>query len=160
MTVTRFIRTVVPALALALLLSVAPGCGSDDSGGTGSEEDRIKEVFAQWQEDFTSGNGEATCARLTKSGRDEMLAYKDLSVGIDPDADCAEVVSSIVKATEKAGVEQQPAKVVSAKVDGNTAIAQVSDAGRRAVPVRLVKQDGEWKLPSAGFDSLTDKQGE
>lgn len=160
MTVTRsFMRTAVPALALALLLSVAPGCGSDDSGGAGSEEDRIKEVFAQWQEDFTTGNGDATCARLTASGRNELLAYRDVAGNIDPKATCAEVVSAIIKRTEEAGIEQQPAKVVSAKIKGNRAIAQVSDAGRPAIPVRLVKEDGEWKLPSAGFGPLVNDKG-
>jgi hypothetical protein len=153
--VTRsFMRTAVPALALALVLSAAPGCGSDDSGGSGTEEERIKEVFAQWQEDFTTGKGPETCARLTDSGRKELLAYRDVAGYIDRDATCAEVVSSIIEGTEDAGVEQKPAKVLSAKVSGNTAIAQVSDAGRPAVPVRLIKQNGEWKLPSAGFGPL------
>ena len=159
MIVTRsFVRTAVPALALALLLSAAPGCGSEDSGGSGSEEQRIKEVFAQWQEDFTTGKGPETCARLTESGRKELLAYRDVSGYIDRDATCAEVVSSIIKGTDEAGVEQQPAKVLSAKVNGNTAIAQVSDAGRPAVPVRLVKQGGEWKRPSAGFGPLVNDE--
>lgn len=164
MIVTRsHVRAAVLSLALTLTLTFATGCGSDESSGSGSggsadsgsEEQRIKDVFAQWQEDFTTGKGEETCARLTESGQKELLAYRDVAGNIPADADCAEVVSSIIKNTEEAGVVQQPAKVVSAKIDGNKAVAQVSDAGRPPVPVRLVKVDGEWMLPSAGFGPLT-----
>lgn len=156
MLVTRsFARTVAPALALVLSLSIAVGCGSDDSSGSASEEDRVKQIFDDWQDDFTTGKGEETCARLTKSGRDELLAYRDAAGSIDPDATCPEIVSAIIRATDKAGVKQQPAKAVSVRVDGDKAVAQVSDAGRPPVPVRLVKEDGKWKLPSAGFGPLT-----
>lgn len=153
-------RAMTAASVVALALSAASGCGSDDSAGSAGEEDRIKQMFNDWQDDFAAGNGEATCAKLTKSGRDELLRYRDVSGYIDRTASCEQTVRAIVAQTDEAGVKQQPARALSVRINGNKAVAQVSDAGRPAVPVRLVKQNGEWKLPSAGFGPVAgDKDG-
>jgi hypothetical protein len=76
---------------------------------------------------------------------------------IGRDATCEQVVEQIVQATEKAEIKQQPAKAISIRIDGDQAIAQVVDGGRPPRPVRIVKQDGRWMFPSAGFGSLVGK---
>lgn len=147
-------RTAMLASALAVTLALPAGCGSDDSDGSaGSEEDRIKQVFDDWQASFIAGDGDAVCARLTASGRQEIVAAKQSAPGAGPDASCEDVVRAIVAESDKAGLEQQPSRAVSVRIDGDTATAMVSDAGRKPQPVELVRQDGEWKLPSAGFGS-------
>ncbi|HYI99595.1 MAG TPA: hypothetical protein VEX36_07975 [Thermoleophilaceae bacterium] len=156
----RFVARLIVAVAgIAVALSFATGCGSDDSAGLGNEEDQIKQMFNDWQDDFAAGNGNATCAKLTRSGQQELAKYRDVSGYIDRDASCEEIVSAIVAQTQEAGVKQQPARALSVRVDGDTAVAQVSDAGRPAVPVKLVKQGDEWKLPSAGFGPVTGGKG-
>jgi hypothetical protein len=147
------LRTGAVALS-ALAFAAAPGCGSDDDGGSAaSEEDRIKQVFDDWQASFIAGDGDAVCSRLTASGQQEIVAAKQSAPGAGPNASCEEVVRAIVKESNEAGLEQQPSRAVSVRIDGDTATAMVSDAGREPQPVKLVKQDGEWKLPSAGFGS-------
>lgn len=153
MTTARFrVRTATVVSAAALALVLTPGCGSDDSDGSArSEEDQIKQVFDDWQASFIAGDGEAVCSRLTSSGQQEILAAKGSAPGAGADATCEEVVRALVQESNEAGLEQQPSRAVSVKIDGDKATAMVSDAGRAPQPVKLVKQDGEWKLPSAGF---------
>lgn len=141
--------------ALALTLALASGCGSDESDGSasGGEQDEIKQIFDSWQASFIAGDGEAVCSRLTASGQREIVAAKQSAPGAGSDASCEEVVRALVRQSKEAGLEQQPSRAVSVRVDGDTATAMVSDAGRKPQPVRFVKQDGEWKLPSAGFGS-------
>jgi hypothetical protein len=147
-------RTAMLASVLAVTLVLPTGCGSDDSDGSASsEEDRIKQVFDDWQASFIAGDGDAVCSRLTASGRQEIVAAKQSAPGAGPDASCEDVVRAIVAESKEAGLEQQPSRAVSVRIDGDTATAMVSDAGRKPQPVELVKQDGEWKLPSAGFGS-------
>jgi hypothetical protein len=153
MTPARARRTAFAAAALALLLLVAPGCGSDDSGGSASQEDQIKQIFDDWQASFIEGDGDAVCSRMTAAGRREIVAAKQSAPGAGLGASCEDVVRAIVRESNEAGLEQQPSRAVSVRIEGDEATAMVSDAGRKPQPVRFVKQGGEWKLPSAGFGS-------
>lgn len=148
------IRYLARVIALTLVSVLAAGCGSDDSSRSVSEPDRVKRVFDDWQHAFGTGDGVATCTRLTEAGRGELLRYRRVSGYIDRSATCEEVVEQIVQAAEKAGVEQQPAKAISARVEGNRAVVQVIDGGRPPRPVRMVKQRGRWMFPTAGLGSL------
>jgi hypothetical protein len=148
------VRTAMLGSALALTLALVPGCGSDDSSGSArSEEDEIKQVFDAWQASFIAGDGKAVCSRLTASGKREILAAKASLQGGGTAASCEEVVRAIVRRSDEAGLDQQPSRAVSVRIEGDTATAMVSDAGRKPQPVKFIKQDGEWKLPSAGFGS-------
>jgi hypothetical protein len=154
MPVCCFARAVVLMPILVLAVAGMAGCGSGDSAGSTSEEDRVKQVFDDWQHAFGTGDGQATCSRLTLSGRRELLEYRRISGYIDRDATCEEVVRQIVEATDRNGVVQQPAKAISARVDGDRAVAQVVDGGRPPRPVLMVKRGGRWMFPTAGFGSL------
>ena len=84
-----------------------------------------------------------------------MLRYARVAAGnIDDDASCEEVIHQTVEFSDKAGVKQQPSKAISARIRGNRAVIKVVDDGRPPVRGLVVKEDGEWKLPTAGFASL------
>jgi hypothetical protein len=159
---TASARTRLAALAasVALTLAMAPGCGSEDDSGGGSgdgsarsEEAQIKRIFDDWQARFIAGDGDAVCSRLTASAQQEIIAAKQSAPGAGPDASCPEVVRALVKESNDAGLEQNPSRAVSVRIDGDTATAMVSDGGRKPQPVKFVKVDGVWKLPTAGFGS-------
>jgi hypothetical protein len=140
-------------LGLAVVLSIA-SCGSD-SESAGSEEEQVMQTFNEWQISFAEGDGDATCSKLTESGRDEAVRYGRLTArNSGGDASCEEVVHQTVELTNKAGVKQQPSKAISARIRGDRAVIQVVDDGRPPVPGHVVKEDGEWKLPTAGFASF------
>lgn len=157
----RLLMTVTPSalarvgmcmLGLGLVLSIA-SCSSD-SESSGSEEEQVIQMYNEWQLSFAEGDGDATCSKLSESGRNEVLRYRRVASQIDRDASCEEVIHQTVEATDKAGVEQQPSKAISARIHGNRAVLQVIHNGRPPVPGHVVKEDGEWKLPTAGFASL------
>lgn len=150
----RLARTVGIA-AVVVALCTAAGCGSDDSSGSEGqgEEEQIKQEFDEWQADFIAGDGDAVCARMTKSAQDEIVQFQ-LTQSKARDMSCEDAVRAMIRTTREGGVQQQPSKAVSVKIDGDKAVAMVSDAGRPVQPVRLVKEDGKWKLPSAGLGSV------
>ncbi|HYI99589.1 MAG TPA: hypothetical protein VEX36_07945 [Thermoleophilaceae bacterium] len=142
------------AATVASLLLIASGCGSDDSqGSSADEENHIKQVFDRWQASFIAGDGDEVCSLLTTSAKQELLAAKGSAPGASAGASCEETVRAITRESNRAGLDQESSRAVSVQIKGDTAIAMVSDAGRKAQPVKFVKQDGEWKLPSVGLDS-------
>jgi hypothetical protein len=151
---SRFPRIGACVLVLALVLAIG-GCGSD-SESSGSEEEQVMEMFNAWQISFAEGDGDATCSKLTESARDEVMRYGKMYGYGDGDGDgsCEDVVHQSVEATDKAGIEQQPSKAISARIRGNKAVIRVVDDGRPPVRGNVVKEDGEWKLPTAGFSSF------
>jgi hypothetical protein len=153
-TATRaLVRTCTYMLGLTLVLLMA-SCGSD-SKSAGTEEEQVMQMFNEWQISFAEGDGDATCSKLTESGRNEVVRYGRIAAGTgNGDASCEEVVHQTVELTDKAGVKQQPSKAISARIRGNRAVLQVVDDGRPPVPGHVVKEDGEWKLPTAGFASF------
>lgn len=141
------------AVAMALALLVAPACGSDDSESAASQEDQIKQIFDDWQASFIAGDGDAVCSRMTAAGKREIIAAKASAPGAGPSPSCEAVVRAIIRESNEAGLKQQPSRAVSVRINGDKATAMVSDAGRKPQPVQFVKEDGEWKLPTAGFGS-------
>lgn len=149
------VRALTRPAALIALLALSPtaatGCGSDDASG--SEQDRVERVVDAWQSSIARGDGEATCSGLTAAGRKELLLVRGGVGGIPIDASCPQTVRWIRKGSRVAGLNPRPPKVVSVQVDGDRAVAQVSAGEFRPQPLRLVKQDDEWKISSPGFRS-------
>ncbi|HYI99588.1 MAG TPA: hypothetical protein VEX36_07940 [Thermoleophilaceae bacterium] len=128
---------------------VSTGCGSDEP----DETTAVRQAFTGWQSALNSGNGEAACSRLTEEGRDEFLLVRGGKGGIPINASCPELVRRILEGTRQTGVKLQPERVRSVQIDGDTAVAEVGVSNFRPRTVRLAKQDGEWKISSAGFGS-------
>jgi hypothetical protein len=140
-------------VGLALLLwlgAMATGCGS---GASESEQDRVRRIVNGWEASLTRGDGEAACSGLSGAGRAELLLLRGGAGGIPIDASCPETVRWMLRGSRGTGSEPKPPRVVSVRVNGNRAVAQVSSGGFRPAPVRLVRQDDEWKISSPGFGS-------
>lgn len=136
---------------LLLLMLMAAGCGSGDSSE--SDEDRVRRTVNAWEASLTRGDGQAACSGLSSEGRKEILLVRGGVGGIPIDASCPEVVRWMLRGSRNIGSEPKPPKVVSVRVDGDRAVAEVDAPAPRPTPVRLVRRGEEWKVSSAGFAS-------
>lgn len=150
----------IVATACALVVS---GCGgsSDETtetaagAGASNAKQQIATTFARWQKDFIAGRGDAACAKLTSSAkRDEVAQLHKIFPDVRSGASCPEALRAVAAATRRAALKQQPAVVVSVRVQGEEATAMVSDAGRPAQAFPFAHERGEWKLATAGFAGL------
>jgi hypothetical protein len=136
---------------VALVLVMVAGCGSDDSPA--KEKDHVRETVNRWEVSLTRGKGDAVCAQLTKAGRDELLLIRGGRGGIPIDASCPLTVRGMFEGTKNIDTKPKPPRVISVRLDGDRATAEVSTGGFRPTPIGLAKQDGEWMISSPGFRS-------
>jgi hypothetical protein len=148
-------------LATIALAAVAGACGSDDSSGpdqaksnssikppTGNDKQQIGQLIKNMQAYYIQGDAENYCASLTAGGR-KMVAEvgKPYKMG----SSCEEFISRTSKLTRQAKIKQKPTVLLAVRVRGDKAVATVSDGGRSAQSVALVKVGGEWKVPDPGI---------
>lgn len=147
------------ASLIAVVGALLAGCGSDDeqpaAGGQAHDEAKVVQTFNDWQDDFIAGRGDEVCAGLSRSGLAEVSNLDALTPSLPPDASCADTIRTMIETANASGTTQRPAKALSARVNGARATAMVSDAGHRPRPMRLILEDGEWKMTTAGFAGLT-----
>jgi hypothetical protein len=171
-------RPTVLIAALAALAFTPAGCGSDDdddagqagaaqtqpakpasgNGGDATRDDavprsdagQIRQLLADAQLDYLEGNAEAYCARLTAAGRAQVANFGRAYQQGDT---CQEVIRKTSATAGETGLKQKPTKLLSVKVNGDIAVAQVSDGGRPPQPLRFVKHADGWKIPNPGFST-------
>lgn len=141
-------------IALALGLAVLAGCGGgggdSGDGGEGGESGgeleeasgrvatQITRTVTTFHKSFSAGDGGNTCATLTSS------AERNLVKGVRGATDCTDAISRLEKARNKAKVP--PIKVTAVKANAKQAEAELADAE----PVKLTRQDGEWRISDVG----------
>ena len=148
------VHSMVGRAALAATIALTLGftaCGESDEATGGSAEDdgtkaQISAVLTGIQKAFVENDPNDFCAGLTTAGRKEVA-----NDPFQPGDSCEEVVAHVARVTRKAGVRQRPSIVQSVKVRGNEATAMVTNGGRPPAPVEFAKEDGEWRLVSAGL---------
>jgi hypothetical protein len=158
------------ALAAAVLLALAvQACGSDNDDGdkppsnpkqvvSGPPEQQVKQTIDQAQQAAIDGDGKAYCSSLTTVGQANVAAYgRQLGRG----ASCAQTITANAKLSRKAGLKQHPTRVLSVKVNSDTAVAKVTDGGRAATKMRLIRTPDGWKYQApkltAPLSKPTDK---
>lgn len=158
-------RTLTLGLTLIVAVSAA-GCGSDDSGESNRDRQaseasagqagrsggaaEIQRMLDSFNRQVLAGDGDQACSHLTSDA--EALVSK-----MGRAANCEEAVSRIKAANEAGNVRQQPAEVLDVEVAGDEAVVEVSDAGRPAVRLTVVRRDGDWKIPA---ESLRTRLGQ
>ncbi len=134
-------RIVVFALCCVTCLVVG-ACGDDDNNaqsGRPTPSSEIEATFKKFEDEFQSGNAAAACGHLSSSGQRDAAALTGGS-----DETCVDALKAFGRGVS--GLEQKPSRILSVEVDGNSAVASVSDAGRPPVDVPFVREGGEWKL--------------
>jgi hypothetical protein len=116
----------------------------------------VNEALVGIQDDFDNVDGESYCDRLTPAGIKQVETFgKSYGAGTE----CVQIMNTVADNTRKAGVEQKPSVLLKVKVDGDRAVATISNGGRPPEPMVFVKHDGEWKIPDPGFgDSGTERR--
>jgi hypothetical protein len=145
------------ALVLAVSVTAATACGSDNDDrpagqqAPANDKARIRQLIKDLQAEFLAGEADSYCSKFTATGRGEIAAVaKQFGHG----STCEDFVTVTSKMTRDSDVEQKPTATLAVRVDGNRAVATVSDGGRAAVPMTFVKQGGEWKRPTSSLKSL------
>lgn len=130
------------SLVLALALGVS-ACGDDDGAATPAsdrdDKEAVANTFTSFEAEFHAGEVERACERIT----DEAVVDLAELTGV-PERDCLALLGRFAESIDE--IEQEPSKVRSVRVDGDRAVAAISDAGRTPVPVRFVREDGGWKI--------------
>lgn len=143
-------RSTAIAAALAVASAVLlPACGEDDDPSTGKSRTagdpsaEIRAAFKSFEADLQAGKAESACAQMTRAGQQAAARLGG--------ADGGSCVKTIQAFAQGAGeLEQKPSRIVSVTVNGDKAVAKVSDAGRTPVDLPFAKEGGEWKLASLG----------
>lgn len=124
------------ALVLALLLlliALAAGCGKSDT-------EQIREVFAEYDQARKDGDYETACKALSNRLKDDVIATQQGSVQTNT---CAAALKSTATP-----LPQGPIR--SIEVNANEAYVQArgQDFNGRTGPglLRMVKEDGDWKI--------------
>jgi type IV pilus biogenesis protein CpaD/CtpE len=139
-------RARLPSVAvLAALAVAAAGCTSSGSGSGGSsgdfkgEQQLVANTVEDLQTAASQGDQGEICANL--------LAH-DLVDRLDARGGCRKLVDAALKDTDTSDLSVQ-----SVAVNGTTADARVkaeNGSNDRISTLRLVKQDGRWKIASLG----------
>lgn len=144
------VRLVVAAAGMALMLAA---CGDDGSSRASGDNDAtassmapdeadVRSTFKRFEAAFQAGDGYRACRMLTKAAREE-------AGNLISDQTCERGIAQL---GDTAGdFKQDPSKILSVRIDGDKAVASVSDAGRRAVPLPFVKEGGQWKISDLGL---------
>ena len=128
-------------LAIALAAALAAGCG----GGGVSDEDQVRDVVTSFVQAGKDRDAAEACSLLAA---DQLKVVEQLGGG----AGCEQVLGGFLAKANAVGTDL---KIEDVRVEGDRATvdATVKAAGSspKAESILLVKEDGEWKLASAGL---------
>lgn len=140
-------------LSVLALGATACGGGDDDNGTDGSREDaqQARAMIQQFYGDLAAGNAAAICPQMLVVAQQQM-AQTTVSKSGPENPTCQENINELLVLMKDNGAirKLRNAKIGTAKVNGNTALVNVS-FGANAGQISLTKADGEWK---AGISSL------
>jgi ketosteroid isomerase-like protein len=124
---------------------VAVGLGAGCGGGGGSDEDQVREVVTAFVEAGKDRDAAEACSLLAT---DQVKSVEGLGSG----GSCTTVLAGIFARAEDVDTDLE---IQDVRVSGDRATvdATITSAGGRpqAKSVLLVKEDGEWKIASAGL---------
>jgi len=130
-------RGAILALCLATLLG---GCG----GGSSSDEDQVRDVITSFVQAGKDRNAAEACSLLSA---DQVKSVEQLGGG-----SCATILGGIFSKAKDVGTDVE---IQDVRVEGDRATvdATVKAPGSqpKAESILVVKEDGEWKLASAGL---------
>lgn len=132
----------IASLVVGLAVAAAAGCGS--SGGE-RDEDRIRGVLNAFVEAGREEDSRRACDLLAA---EQIEAVEEIGDG----QSCAEVLGGVLAA---AGSRTTDVEIEEVRVDGERATVDATLHAEGSPPridtILLVKEDGEWKLASAGL---------
>ena len=127
-------------LAVAVAAALAAG-----SGGGGSDEDQVRDVVTSFVQAGKDKDAEEACSLLAS---DQVKVVERLGGG----SDCAEVLGGFLARADVAGTDLE---IEDVRVEGDRATVDATlnapGSPPRAESILLVKEEGEWKLASAGL---------
>ena len=132
------LRVTSASLFAAAAIAVA-GCG----GGGGGDKEKIESTVRDYYTAFADGDGAKACDQLAKPVRDRLVTAVHAR-------DCPAAIEEAGKRLDISPYTKRfrDAKVISVKVHGRTATAQVRALGQTQ-PIPLGKEKGAWKIEGA-----------
>ncbi len=119
--------------------SSQPVAGADET------EREVRAALAALQNSFYAGDVKAVCAGYTEAARNEIAS------GGGSDATCESAMGAYVRPVPASTAQRYKARIISVKVKGDKAtVRSVQGQAQRPTDVRLVKEDGAWKLSQTG----------
>src|SRR4051812_15512700 len=134
-------RTCKGAIVLCLVAAMLGGCGG---GGEGSDEDQVREVVSAFVQAGKDRDAAEACSLLSA---DQVKSVEQLGGG-----SCTTILGGIFANAKDLGTEGD---IQDVRVQGERATVDATVRAPGAKPktetILVVKEDGEWKLASAGF---------
>ena len=128
-------------MAILLAAALLVGCGS----GGGSDEDQVRDVVTSFVQAGKDRDAAEACSLLSA---DQVKTVESLS----PGGSCATILGGIFAKAKDVSTEVD---IQDVRVEGDRATvdATVRSPGSqpKAQTILVVKEDGEWKLASAGL---------
>ena len=133
-------RTRGTAIALCLATALLGGCG----GGGGSDEEQVRDVVTSFVEAGKDRDAAEACSLLSA---DQVKSVQEIGGG-----SCATILGGIFAKAKDLGTD---VSIQDVRIEGDRATvdATVTAPGSKpkAQTILVVKEDGEWKLASAGI---------
>ena len=129
------------AVAVLLAAALIAGCG----GGGESDEDQVRDVVESFVQAGEDRDAATACDLLAA---DQVKTVED----IGPGGSCATILAGIFSKAEDVNTDVE---IQDVRVEGDRATVDATvkspDSQPKAESILVVKEDGEWKLASAGF---------
>lgn len=157
------------AVVLCLVAPTVIACGNSDDGSgsastsaakpgleatrSGSDEAQIRATLVYAGDAMTSGDGRAFCGKLSRAGRRQYMASM---TAWGRSGTCGDIVKQTAALGRAAGRDLPAVTVAAVTVTGDQAVTKSKGglAGRSGDTLRLVREDGEWKLSDLGLGGL------
>lgn len=120
----------------------------------GSEEEQVAAVVEGMYRDFANADAAGVCAVMSDAVQKQIA--ENAAVEAVEQRTCTASLANFLGAAKRSGALAQArgAKVGKVEVDGDTATAVISLAGRSG-KIRLVKENGEWHFGAAPLGGQT-----
>jgi hypothetical protein len=130
------------------------GQPSGDANTSADEEEQVADTVRGMYRALASSDAKAVCAGMSEQAREQIAEQPPGGGSPAPgEGSCVDSLGRFLGAAAASGVLEQTLKatVTGVEITGPRAVATVSFGGRSG-KIRLVKEDGEWRLgapPSA-----------
>jgi hypothetical protein len=146
-------------VAVALTLAIgATSCGDDDGGAAAKPTDGIQEIVNDIQDGLLTLRGRGVCIELTDAGVSAITGQKEVAGEVAAPVtipECVEAVTRALHTPELATRRRLRSKVVAFNPGRRSGIATIETPGRPTIHLRLLKEDGAWKVPRVDLHDPT-----
>jgi hypothetical protein len=120
--------------------------------------DGIQEIVNDIQDGLLTLRGRGVCIELTDAGVSAITGQKEVAGEVAAPVtipECVEAVTRALHTPELATRRRLRSKVVAFNPGRRSGIATIETPGRPTIHLRLVKEDGAWKVPRVDLHDPT-----